>query len=186
MKPQVTGTYSGNSRCTAKGLPNSCCSGNGIGSCNTGTVSPWDATTNCPGSGQGSTANGCPVDGVNHIVIRNAKIHPDSAAGAAAPFLDVIPVDIEPADWLYFSNVNPLLPLVSGYLAAAPHDIYFFNDYFTGDYDDNGFGLAENAGGLHLSCTRCGVVSSYHDGASRNGEGHMVDLGPTRTPYYSK
>jgi hypothetical protein len=174
----VTGTYSGNSSCTANGLPNSCCSGNGIGSCNTGTVSPWDATTNCPGSGQGSTANGCPVDGVNHIVIRNAKIHPDSAAGAAATFLDVTPVDIEPADWLYFSNVNPLLPLVSGYLAAAPHDIYFFNDYFTGDYDDNGFGLAENSAGLHLSCTRCGVVSSYHDGASRNGEGHMVDLGP--------
>ena len=129
-----------------------------------------DGSTNCYGGP-------CPNDGVNHIVVEDARIMPDATG------YNIYPVDISAVEWT--TNPNPA-PLMHAFVNAAPHDIAFLEDYFTSDADDDGFGVNLVASQIRVNCARCAFNHDYFDGSKRDGsEGHVISTGPPGPVQYA-
>jgi hypothetical protein len=131
-------------------------------------------STSCPGSGLGTSGSACPNDGVNHILIQDAAIGPDASVTAS-----IIPVLIKAQEW-----VNQSLSAAPTYwLAAAPHDIGFDEDYFFSSADDDGFSSNIITQVVRLACQNCWFNHNYMDTATRaGGEGHGLDLSDAPGP----
>lgn len=111
----------------------------------------------------------CPDDGVNHIVVMDAHFFPDPAGH------QLIAIDLQPAEWNTDADENPLLNAI---VAAAPHDIFFSEDLFTSDADEDGFFTNNIASFVRTGCVRCGITHSALYGDARNAEGHGISFGP--------
>src|SRR5208283_3253623 len=122
-----------------------------------------DSSTQCYGGY-------CPTDGINHIGIQDAAIVADPTGHS------IFPVKISSLEWDMNPNPNPL---VNQFAAAAPHDIFFDEDYFTSDADDDGFGVNFIASEIAVGCVRCAFDHNYFDGVKRDGgEGHVLSTQP--------
>ena len=122
-----------------------------------------DGTTNCYGGP-------CPNDGVNHINIHDAHIFPDPAGHI------ILPVDITAQEWTTNPNNNPL---INAYVNAAPHDIFFSEDLFTSDGDEDGFNVNSIASGVRFGGVRIGINHSAEYGVTHNAtECHGISFGP--------
>jgi len=114
----------------------------------------------------------CPVDGINHIGIQDAAIVADATGN------NIYPVGVKSTEWV----VNPAPnapPFINAFAAAAPHDIFFDEDLFQSDADDNGFGANSIASEITAGCARCSFNHNYFDGIKRDaGEGHVISLAP--------
>lgn len=155
----VTGSY-------CSGIPSTYCTSSGgpsLGSVIQMSMGPHDSSTNCYGGY-------CPTDGVNHIGIQDAAVVADPAGN------NIIPVQIQAPEWAV--NPNPS-PLIRAFVNAAPHDIFFDEDYFSSDADDDGFGVNLIATEIGVGCVRCSFNHNYFDGIKRDGsEGHVISIEP--------
>lgn len=149
---------------TVSSFSNGVVSGGSIGSVLRMGPAHLDSSTNCYGGP-------CPNDGVNHIGALDAHFKADPTA-----FL-IIPVDLTAQEWTL--NPNPA-PIVFGFLAAAPHDIVFSEDFFDSDGDDDGFGTNFIATYIRAGCVRCSINHSYIGGGIKrdSAEGHTMSLAP--------
>ena len=116
----------------------------------------------------------CPTDGVNHIVIQDARLMPASSQAAS-----ITPVSIKAAEWI---NTGSQI-LSTHYLPAAPHDIGFDEDYFTADADDDGFGNNSITDMVQFAAKASWFNHNYMDGIKRDGsEDHGINLADAPGP----
>ena len=107
---------------------------------------------------------------MNHINIHDAHIFPDPAGHI------IFPVDITAQEWTTNPNNNPL---INAYVNAAPHDIFFSEDLFTSDGDEDGFNVNSIASGVRFGGVRIGINHSAEYGVTHNAtECHGISFGP--------
>lgn len=116
----------------------------------------------------GDCGGPCPTDGVNHIVVEDARVMPTASNTSA-----IIPVNIKPIEWGGANSSD----LSSHYAPAVCHDIGFDHNYFTADADDDGFGNNIIIDEVRFACANSWFNHNYLDGGKRDqGEGHMVSF----------
>lgn len=145
--------------------------GNGIGSVIAmGTAATTGGPANCPLL-PGSI---CPVDGVNHILLKDAIIFPQPSVTGS-----ITVVYVEAKEWASQSL------LTTDYAKAAPHHIGFTGVYLHGDEDDDGFGANKINGGFHLACSYCWLAHSYIDGLKKDAsECHAISMTDAPGPVF--
>lgn len=115
----------------------------------------------------------CPTDGVNHIVVQDARIMPASSITTS-----IVVASTKTPGWFGGANVLPAHDI-----AAATHDVGFDEDYFTADGDDDGFGNNSITGLMQLACRSCWFNHNYLDGDKRDGsENHALNLSDSPGP----